>query len=189
MSPSQLFIAGTLILIAVVSLMLAKKYHSLLHHTHRMVLSMFSGTSVGLCIGVFFGTHLQGNLYLSTMLGLSAGALLGGLCGWNLGITAGTEGAISGLMGGMMGAMLGEMLSDYESLLLVNFSLSLSMCSLFLYPVFKNLRCHNQVVPSLKWFLKPMALFLFVLCFLLAGSMLIDEPLNNTNPPPHHPSE
>ncbi|WP_281974746.1 hypothetical protein [Halobacillus litoralis] len=183
MTSFQLFIVGTIFFSVAASLALAKKYGSLFNHSQRMVITMFIGTSIGLCIGMFFAFILPGNMYLSTMLGLSAGAFLGGLCGWNLGVVAGLEGLISALMGGMMGAMLGEMLTYSESLLIINFSLSLSVCSLILYPVFKNLSSPDSVIYSYKWLLKPLVVFLIVLCFLLAGSVLNDEPVDDIN---HH---
>ncbi|WP_153464237.1 hypothetical protein ACJA3J_02760 [Halobacillus sp. SY10] len=188
MSDFQLFIVLALLLIVIFSLILTKKFHASLHHSQRMVISMISGTSIGLVIGLMLGSLFQGNLFISTVLSISAGAFIGGVCNWKLGMVSCIEGLSAGLMGGMMGAMLGEMISITESIILIKLFITLAVCSLFLYPMFACTSCPDQSIPSKKWFLKPILLFLLVISFLLGGSWFVSEPTHQKTPHIHHSS-
>lgn len=188
MSDFQFFIVLALLLIVIFSFILARNFHIFLHHSQRMVISMVSGTSIGLVVGVMFGSIFQGDLFFSTVSGMSVGAFIGGICNWKLGMVSCIEGLSAGLMGGMMGAMLGEMISISESIILINLFITLAVCSLILYPILACTSCSDQSIPSKKWFLKPLLVFLLVISFLLGASWLIDEPINDHGPHNHHSS-
>lgn len=188
MSDFHIFITLALLLIVIFSFLLTKKFHPSLHHSHRMVISMISGTSIGLVVGLLLGSSFQGNLFTSTVLSISAGAFIGGVCNSKLGMVSCMEGLSAGLMGGMMGAMLGEMISIAESIILIKLSITLAVCSLILYPTFASTSCPEPFIPSKKWFLKPFFVFLLVVGFLLGGNWFISEPRNQHNPHIHHSS-
>lgn len=152
MSDFQLFVVLALLLIVIFSLLLTRKFHTSLQHSQRMVISMISGTSIGLVIGLILGAIFQGNLFISTVSGMSAGAFIGGICNWKLGMVFCIEGISAGLMGGMMGAMLGEMISISESIILIKLLLTSAVCSLFLYPMFAGSSCPDQSIPSKNGF-------------------------------------
>ncbi|MBX0359534.1 hypothetical protein [Halobacillus sp. Nhm2S1] len=188
MSDFQIFIMLALLLKVIFSFLLARKFHTSLHHSHRMVISMISGTSIGLVVGLMLGSIFQGNLFLATVTGMSTGALIAGGCNWRLGIVSCMEGLSAGLMGGMMGAMLGEMISITESTIIIKLFITLAVCSLVLYPTFACTSCPEPFIPSKKWFFKPFLVFLLVIGFLLGGSWFVGAPVDQENPHIHHSS-
>lgn len=133
-----------------------------------MILSMAMGTNVGLTTGVVFGAIFKGDLFISTIYSILAGILAGTACGLVLGILPFLEGFMAGLMGGMMGAMLGEMIGQDQSVIMINLFLTLSVSTLFLFPILsvpsKN---ENQ---TRKWLFKPILAFLFLSAYLIWGS-------------------
>ncbi|MBN9654733.1 hypothetical protein J0K78_10700 [Halobacillus sp. GSS1] len=188
MSDFQIFITLALLMIVIFSFLLARKFHTTLHHSHCMVISMMTGTSIGLVIGLMMGSIFPGNLFLATVSGMSTGALIAGVCNWKLGMVSCIEGISAGLMGGMMGAMLGEMISIAESIILLELFITLAVCSLVLYPTFASTSSPEPFIPSKKWFLKPLLVFFLVVGFLLAGSWYVGEPVNQQKPHIHHSS-
>ncbi|MFC0525450.1 hypothetical protein ACFFGV_17845 [Pontibacillus salicampi] len=188
MGDMHMFIVLALLLIVIFSFLLTRRFHTSLHHSQRMVISMVSGTSSGLVVGVMFGSIFQGDLIFSTVLGISVGGSIGGISNCRLGMVSCIEGISAGLMSGMMGAMLGEMLSIYENVILIKLFLTLAVCSLILYPMFACTSSSDQTMPSKKWLLKPFLVFLLVMSFLLGGSWFIDEPMNNPIPHNNHSS-
>ncbi|MCS1352107.1 hypothetical protein [Mechercharimyces sp. CAU 1602] len=186
MSEFQIFITLALLLIVIFSILLTRKFHNSLHHNQRMVISMISGTSIGLVIGLMLASMFQGNLFISTVSGMSVGAFIGGICNWRLGMVSCIEGLSAGMMGGMMGAMLGEMMTVTESIILIKLFITLALCSLFLYPVLASTSCADQSITSRKWFIKPLLVFVLVISFLLGGDLIVDEPMNDQGPHNHH---
>ncbi|WP_082235463.1 hypothetical protein [Halobacillus massiliensis] len=188
MSDFQMFIAIVFLLIIIFSFLLAKRFHLSLHHNQRMVISMISGTCLGLAAGGMFGSVFQGNLFIATVLGVTTGAFIGGICNCRLGVVSCIEGLTAGLMGGMMGAMLGDMISITESIMLIKLFITLAVCSLILYPFLASISCADSSIPSKIWFLKPFLVFLIVTGFLIGGTLIVDEPINDQVPHSEHSS-
>jgi hypothetical protein len=141
-----------------------------------MIISMFIGMNIGLTSGIFLGIIFQGNLYYSTLLAMGIGALSGSICCFKMGITSSLEGFMAGVMGGMMGAMLGEMLEPVQSLVFLNIFLTLSICSIFLFKIFPT--SGSSLISSADM-IKAMFVFLFISAYLIAGSHLGKEWVNN----------
>ncbi|MGP4078050.1 hypothetical protein [Halobacillus sp. K22] len=178
MSDFHVFILVALLLTVISSFLLTRKFCDSLSHSQRMVISMLSGTSVGLTVGLMASTLMPGGLYLSTMTAIFAGALFAAGCTGKLGTVSLIEGLIAGLMGGMMGAMLGEMISYAESIVFLKLFITLSISSLLLYPVFFHASHREEPIPSGKWLLKPFLVFVVALVFLFGGSLLDAAPMN-----------
>jgi|GEM_PF-4597881 len=183
MSDFHLFVLGALLLTVISSFRLTRKWCDFLSHSQRMVMSMFSGTTIGLTVGLMASSILPGGLYSSTLLGIFGGAFLAALSAGKLGTVSMIEGLTAGLMGGMMGAMLGEMVSYTETVIFLKLLITLSISSLLLYPVFFHASFREDSIPSKKWLIKPFVIFLAALIFLLGGSLLDSAPASE---PPSH---
>ena len=176
MSDFHLFVLVALLLTVISSFRLAGKWCHFLSHSQRMVMSMFSGTTIGLTVGLMASSILPGSFYTSSLLGFFGGATLAAVSAGKLGTVSLMEGLTAGLMGGMMGAMLGEMVSYTEAVIFLKLLITLSISSLLLYPVFFHASLRENSIPSKKWLIKPFVIFLAALFLLLGGSLLDSAP-------------
>ncbi|WP_409254055.1 cupredoxin domain-containing protein [Bacillus sp. SCS-153A] len=156
-----------------------------------MIISMYSGMSIGLTLGVMLGALYQGDLYTSTLFSIGAGAVIGFLIGIIHSTLSSIEGLMSGLMGGMMGAMLGEMISTSESIMIIKFLLLLSVISVFLYFILPQTKPAESLA-SKGWLFKPLAAFLVIgAIFVFSEKLFSSAPLQNLKAPAdenHHES-
>lgn len=148
------------------SAFLSRNLKSRLGHSEGMAIAMLFGMLAGLATGTAIGTHFQGDLYSATLYAALFGASAGAAGAFPLGAAAVIEGFGAGLMGGMMGAMLGEMVTASQSIKLVNILLVSAFSSLLLFGVLPS--ANEKSIPSKRWLLKPITVFL-VICGLLAG--------------------
>ncbi|MCA1010759.1 hypothetical protein [Halobacillus halophilus] len=183
MSDFHLFVLGALLLTVISSFRLTRKWCDFLSHSQRMVISMFSGTAIGLTVGLMASSILPDSFYSSTLLGFFGGAALAAVSAGKLGTVSLLEGLTAGMMGGMMGAMLGEMVSYTEAVMFLKLLITLSISSLLLYPVFFHASFREDSIPSKKWLIKPFLIFLAALFLLLGGSLLDSAPASK--PPTH----
>lgn len=183
------FVLFTLSLVTISVAIMAFYYKSRLRGMAGMVLSMAGGTNVGLTAGILFGSLFKGDLFYSTVYSILVGILAGTACGLVLGILPSLEGFMAGLMGGMMGAMLGEMIGSDQSVIMINLFLTLSVSTLFLFPILSVPSKIETQNPTRKWLFKPILAFLFLSAYLLWGSqantqMNISKP-NSTDEDGH----
>ncbi|WP_203247682.1 plastocyanin/azurin family copper-binding protein [Sporosarcina beigongshangi] len=172
----QLFVLGSLGLIAFVIVILSVFWRKKFRTMQGMMISMFFGMNVGLTAGVLLGATYQGNLFLSTTLSMVIGVVAGTLCGVCFGILPVLEGVMAGLMGGMMGAMLGEMIRVEQSLQLIRLFLFLSIGTIFIMVILKTSK--NSKIPSKKWLLKPILLSSVIAVYLIGGNTFVESSEN-----------
>lgn len=187
MSDFHLFVILTIVLVASASVILAMRFHPILNHGQKMVLAMAQGTTSGLVVGLLTASIFLNQLFLSSMISLSIGAFIGGLCGLKLGLIPCLEGVTAGLMSSLMGAMLSVMILPQQAILFIQLFLTLSLCSLLIYPVFTNYSLGHNRIPSKKWFLKPLLILVLASSYLIVGSVLDDTP--NHQPIDHHKNQ
>ncbi|WP_394237609.1 plastocyanin/azurin family copper-binding protein [Niallia oryzisoli] len=156
----------------VIASIMSYNYKSRLKVMSGMILSMSIGTSVGLTVGILLGSLYQGNLFYSTLYSILGGILAGTICGLIFGVIPSLEGFMGGLMGGMMGAMLGEMIPNSQSIIMINLFLTLSVSTLFLFPILLEPSENRVGIHNKKWFLKPFFVFFFLLVYLFSGNQL-----------------
>lgn len=166
------YVGTTLSIVLLLSMIFAYHFKGRLAGMNAMIISMFIGMNIGLTSGILLGTINQGDLFLSTLLAMLIGTASGTALGIFFGPAASIEGFMSGLMGGMMGAMLGEMVTPEKSLILINIFLTISLCTLFLFSIFHQT---STTVKSPKDFIKPAIAFLLVSAYLLLGTQLGTE--------------
>ncbi|RDU37648.1 hypothetical protein DRW41_07340 [Neobacillus piezotolerans] len=164
------FILISLCAAAIAAAFLSGKLKTRLGHSEGMAISMLFGMLAGLAAGTAFGTVLQGDLYSATLYAALFGASAGMAGAFSLGKAALIEGFGAGLMGGMMGAMAGEMLTSSQSEKLVNLLLGLTFSSLLLFGVLPSKKETEPPLPSKRWLLKPLAVFLLITGLLVGGS-------------------
>ena len=99
-----------------------------------------------------------------------SGVLTGITCGLTLGVIPTIEGFMAGLMGGMMGAMLGAMVTQEQSFLIMNLFLTLSVCTLLLFPILSTPSKKELQRLNKKWLLKPLLIFLLLTTYLILGT-------------------
>ncbi|MGI8314169.1 hypothetical protein [Halobacillus mangrovi] len=184
MSDFHLFVILTVVLVASASVILAIRFQHTLNHGQKMVLAMAQGTNLGFVAGLFIATIFPNQLFLSSLISLFAGVIIGGICGYKLGMISCLEGVTSGLMSSLMGAMLSVMILPQQAIIFIQLFLTLSFCSLLIYPVLTN---HSTRIPSKKWFLKPLFILLISSGYLIAGSVLDHSP--NHHPVDHHKNQ
>ncbi|WP_409272231.1 hypothetical protein V1499_20825 [Neobacillus sp. SCS-31] len=160
------YVLFSLCIAAVAAAFLSWKLKSRLGHSEGMTIAMLFGMLSGLAAGTALGTVFQGDLYTATLYAVLFGASAGVASAFPLGTTASVEGFGAGLMGGMMGAMLGEMVPAFQSIKLVNILLVLAFGSLLLFGVLPTR--NESSLPSKRWLLKPVTVFLLI-CGLLVG--------------------
>lgn len=170
MSWFDYFVLVTLSLVTLISFIMAIQFRNQLIKMGDMVVSMTIGMNVGLTAGLLFGSIYQGNLYFSTIISILAGAVAGTICGLTFGVLPILEGFMAGLMGGMMGAMLGEMISPSQADTLLNIFLTLSVCSLILFPILHESNKKETTRKKRKWLFKPLITFLFLSVYLILGN-------------------
>ncbi|WP_316572372.1 hypothetical protein [Neobacillus sp. YIM B06451] len=162
------FVLSSLCIAAVAAAFLSRKLKSRLGHSEGMAIAMLFGMLSGLAAGTAIGTVFQGDLYIATLYAMLFGTSAGVASAFPLGTSASVEGFGAGLMGGMMGAMLGEMVTSFQSIKLVNILLVLVFSSLLLFGV---LPARNESsLPSKRWLLKPLTVFLLICGLLVGGS-------------------
>ncbi|ASF40769.1 hypothetical protein CEH05_17045 [Halobacillus halophilus] len=183
MSDFHLFVLVALLLTVISSFLLTRKWCDFLSHSQRMVMSMFSGTTIGLTVGLMASSIFPGSFYSSNLIGFFGGATLAALSTGKLGTVSMMEGLTAGMMGGMMGAMLGEMVSYTEAVIFLQLLITLSISSLLLYPVFFHASFRENSIPTKRWLIKPFLVFLAALFILLGGSLLDSAPASE--PPTH----
>lgn len=166
------FVAITLSLVFIVTVIMLFHYRNRFSSMTGMLLPMVIGTIYGLTIGVLFGSFFQGNLFYSTGVSILTGILIGTICGLILGLIPSIEGFVAGLMGGMMGAMLGEMITQNQSSILINIFLTLSVSILFLIKILSTEPEKVDNKPTLKWLFKPLLTFITLSSYLFFGSHL-----------------
>jgi uncharacterized cupredoxin-like copper-binding protein len=142
-----------------------------LHSMSYMMISMYTGMSFGLTLGVMFGSLYQGDLFYSTLLSMGIGGIAGLLIGIIHSPLSSIEGLMAGLMGGMMGAMLGEMISFKESIMILKILSGLSLCSIFLFFIFPRTKPEQDLITK-KWLFKPLAVFITIFAFFFSGELL-----------------
>jgi hypothetical protein len=180
---SLFFVFCTLAVVSLLTAFLTHRYKSRLTGMPGMIISMVFGMNSGLTAGIFLGTLYQGNLLYSTLFSVIIGALSGTACGFKLGILPSIEGFMSGVMGGMMGAMLGAMVSPYQSLVLINIFLTLSISSLLLYKILPRPITSADYETVLSSLIQPFFTFIFIFMYLLYGNQLGQAWVKNSNPP------
>lgn len=167
----HVFVLITVVLSLLFSLFMARRWNTKIQQNHGMIISMFSGSSIGLALGGVLAITYKGDLFISTILGI----ILGGICSllfcWNLGIVHMLGGLSAGVMGGMMGAMIIDMLPMVEDYIMLKIFLVLLVCSLFLYPIFAE----AEEKTSTLWLVKPLIILVIILFFFIGGSSLIEE--------------
>ncbi|WP_059172043.1 hypothetical protein [Bacillus sp. FJAT-27445] len=188
MSIYQYFALFSLGIAAITAAILCWKLRARLGHSEGMAISMLFGMLTGLAGGTALGTSFHGNLYASTLFAMFFGASVGMASVLPLGIMASLEGFAGGLMGGMMGAMLGEMVSTSQSMKLVNILIMLTFSSLLLFGVLSSRPDNGNFLPSKRWILKPISIFVLICGFLVAGSELAKQfdPETKGNYPEEH---
>jgi uncharacterized cupredoxin-like copper-binding protein len=166
------FVLATLSLVTLISVFKAIQLRTQLSKMASMIVSMTIGMNVGLTAGLLFGSIFQGNLYFSTILSILAGIIAGTACGFIFGVLPTLEGFMSGLMGGMMGAMLGEMITQDQAHTMINIFLTLTVCSLLLFPILHEPQKDETTKKNNVWLVKPLLTFLLVSFYLLLGNQL-----------------
>jgi uncharacterized cupredoxin-like copper-binding protein len=172
MSWFDYFVLATLLLVTLISVFKAIQLRTQLSKMASMIVSMAIGMNVGLTAGLLFGSIYQGNLYFSTILSILAGIIAGTACGLIFGVLPSLEGFMSGLMGGMMGAMLGEMITQIQAHTMINIFLTLTVCSLLLFPIMHEPQKSETAKKNNFWLVKPLLTFLLVPFYLLLGNQL-----------------
>jgi uncharacterized cupredoxin-like copper-binding protein len=172
MSWFDYFVLATLSLVTLISVFKAIQLRTQLSKMASMIVSMTIGMNVGLTAGLLFGSIYQGNLYFSTILSILAGIIAGTACGLIFGVLPTLEGFMSGLMGGMMGAMLGEMITQIQAHTMINIFLTLTVCSLLLFPILHEPQKDETTMKNNFWLVKPLLTFLLVAFYLLLGNQL-----------------
>jgi len=172
MSLFHIFVLLTLSLVFILAVIMTFYYKGKLRHMSEMVLSMGIGTNVGLTVGLLIGAIYQGNLFYSTVYSILVGILAGSIYGFIFGILPSIEGSMAGLMGGMMGAMLGEMVPKEQSFILINLFLTLSVSTLFLFPILSVSTEKGTHRQTRQWLFKPLLTFIFFTTYLLFGSQV-----------------
>lgn len=183
MSWFDYFVLVTLSLVTLISFIMAIQIRNHLNKMARMMVSMALGMNVGLTAGLLFGSILQGNLYLSTILSILAGVFAGIVCGFSFGVLPILEGFMAGLMGGMMGAMLGEMITHSQADTLINIFLTLSVCSLLLFPIFYEPQQNETKRRNSLWAFKPLLTFLFLTGYMILGNQLDKQIVHSKSTP------
>lgn len=166
------FVILTIILVFVTALLMARTYKNKLRAMSDMIISMAIGTNIGLTTGVLLGSLYQGNLYYSTIYSVLTGVLAGAIIGVFFGVLPLLEGFMGGLMGGMMGAMLGEMITEGQSIMTMNLFLTLSVSTLFLFPILSVPSNYNEKMITKKWILKPLLIMFLLASYLLLGNQV-----------------
>jgi uncharacterized cupredoxin-like copper-binding protein len=182
MSWFDYFVIATLSLVTLISVIMAIQLRTQLSKMASMMVSMAIGMNVGLTAGLLFGSFYQGNLYFSTIISILAGILAGTACGLAFGVLPSLEGFLAGLMGGMMGAMLGEMITQIQADTITNIFLTLSVCTLLLFPILREPHEKETKRKNNFWFVKPLFTFLFVSLYLLLGNQLEKQVHSKANP-------
>lgn len=172
MSWFDYFVLATLSLVTLISIFKAIQLRTQLSKMASMIVSMAIGMNVGLTAGLLFGSIYQGNLYFSTILSILAGIIAGTACGLIFGVLPTLDGFMSGLMGGMMGAMLGEMITQDQAHTMINIFLTLTVCSLLLFPILHEPQKDETTKKNNFWLVKPLLTFLLVSFYLLLGNQL-----------------
>ncbi|HLO12841.1 MAG TPA: plastocyanin/azurin family copper-binding protein [Pseudoneobacillus sp.] len=172
MSWFDYFVVATLSLVILISVIMSVLLRNQLNKMTKMMISMVIGMNVGLTEGLLFGSNYQGELYYSTLIAILVGVIAGTVCGLTFGVLPSLEGFMAGLMGGMMGAMLGEMITKNQADTIINIFLTLSVCSLFLFPILHESHEKESKRKNILWFVKPLFTFLLLSGYLLLGNQL-----------------
>lgn len=172
MSLFHIFVLVTLCLVFLLAIIMTYYYKDRFRNMSEMLLSMAIGTNIGLTTGVLFGSLYQGNLFYSTLISILVGILAGTTCGIISGILPSLEGYMAGLMGGMMGAMLGEMITKEQSVIIINLFLTLTVSTLFLFPILTVSSKKETKIANKKWLFKPFSAFIFFAVYLFLGSQI-----------------
>jgi uncharacterized cupredoxin-like copper-binding protein len=179
MSWFNYFVITTLSLVTILSVIMAFQLRRELKKMAGMMISMAIGMNVGLTAGILLGSLYQGNLYYSTILSIFTGALAGIACGLVFGVLPSIEGFMAGIMGGMMGAMLGEMITLNQSATMINIFLTISVCSLLLFPILHEPADTKNNISIIK----PLFTFLFLIGYLLLGNQLDKQVAQSKSTP------
>lgn len=156
-------------------------YKGRLKEMSTMILSMTLGTSIGLTVGVLLGSLYQGNLFHATLYSILIGIFIGAIFGLMFGIIPSLESSMGGLMGGMMGAMLGEMITYNQAIIMINLFLTLTVSTIFLFPILSVKFSKKEKIYSRKWLFKPFIVLLFLSSYLFIGSQLDKQTLSNSS--------
>ncbi|WP_079478275.1 hypothetical protein [Halobacillus salinus] len=171
------FVVTSLLLSTVISWLAIMKNGFFLEHHHKMIISMFSGSSIGLATGSMLAILYKGDLYASTISSMVTGALIAVLFCMPLGRDHMLGGLMSGLMGGMMGAMVNEMVPMAEAYELTKIFTVLMISSVFLYHIFN--KAEQRVTKS--WLFKHLLLFFFLTAAMVGGNIVTKAPDFHSN--------
>ncbi|WP_167562104.1 plastocyanin/azurin family copper-binding protein [Rossellomorea vietnamensis] len=165
-------------------MIMVKVFRARLEPMSFMMISMYTGMSVGLTSGILLGSKYQGDLFLSTALSIGIGAFCGFLIGIFHSSLSAIEGIMAGLMGGMMGAMLGDMIPITETIKMIKIFMLLSISSLFLFFILPG-RPSSQPFVTKKWLVKPLFISIVYLTMFVSVERLISAPVSYdiTKPP------
>jgi uncharacterized cupredoxin-like copper-binding protein len=183
MSSFDYFVLATLSLVTLICVFKAIQLRTHLSKMASMMVSMAIGMNVGLTAGLLFGSFYQGNLYFSTIISILVGILAGSACGLVFGVLPSLEGFLAGLMGGMMGAMLGEMITADQADKIKNIFLTLSVCSLLLFPILHETHEKESKRKNSLWMVKPLFTFLVIVFYLILGNQLDKEAVQSKSIP------